>query len=30
MFIASALACGMTSEEVDLLVRKNPSYLLGA
>jgi len=29
MFIGSALACGISPEEVDLMVRKNPSELLG-
>jgi hypothetical protein len=28
MFIASALSCGMSADEVDLMVRKNPSELL--
>lgn len=30
MFIASALSAGMTADEVDLMVRKNPSELLNA
>lgn len=30
MFIASALSAGMTVDEVDLMVRKNPSELLNA
>jgi hypothetical protein len=28
MFIASVLSCGMSADEVDLMVRKNPSELL--